>query len=98
MVKDSPLLQVKTLTKRMVGQIQVAHWPDAAAKAIFRGLQEGTIQPIAWLDGSVLDGFNAHVYVWLVKYNNNLFLIDAPSRGIDWVSKLWVGLEQIFIN
>lgn len=104
MFTDVSLVKVKTLTRKMANQIQIALYNDGReGSTILKGFQADTIRPLAWADGTVLDGFD-YQRVWLVEFQGCLYWIAAPYGGRvsnstpEWMETCCKNLPQIFIS
>jgi hypothetical protein len=79
---ESELVKVKALSKSMARQIMVVHTSyDEMTKRIVEEFRIGTIRPIAWACGEVIDGIPNGCKVWLVEFEGNLYWVNAPYGG-----------------
>jgi len=104
-MRDTNIIKVKTLSKKMAAQIQPAKLPDGkVGKQISAALMNGTLKPIAWAQGNMIAGVPNTGRAWLIEFLGELYWAAAPYGGKvsegtpDWLARCAKDLPQVFIS
>jgi hypothetical protein len=105
-VSESPIVKVKTLSKKMAEQIRIVY-PDSEVKEVHEtamrlllGIENRRIFPIGWVNWKLIGG-DMNIVVWLVEFGNQFYWLERPAEGsAHWHESFGVhrDVPQLFIG